>query len=84
MDDVASKGVPAILNTIATATNKSSSIIYIGHSRGSTLVFMYASENPEEAQKLLRGVVALSPIVYLNPNLVVRVLCYLAPIIGVR
>ena len=84
MDDVATKGVPAMLNTVATATNKSGSIIYIGHSRGSTLAFMYASENPKEAQKFLRGVVALSPIAYLNPNLVVRVLCNLAPIIGVR
>ncbi|XP_063924317.1 gastric triacylglycerol lipase-like [Zophobas morio] len=82
LDDVATKGVPAMLNTVATATNKSGSIIYIGHSRGSTLAFMYASENPKEAQKFLRGVVALSPIAYLNPNLVVRVLCNLAPIIG--
>ncbi|XP_063924460.1 lipase 3-like [Zophobas morio] len=81
LDDVASYEVPAILKTIASETNKSGSIIYIGHSRGTVLGFMYASEYPDEAQKYLRGVVALAPAVYLEFSFFFKIAFYVAAII---
>ncbi|XP_063924782.1 lipase member K-like [Zophobas morio] len=82
LDTVATKGISAILSTVATATSKSGSIIYIGHSRGATLAFMYAAEYPEEAQKILRGVVALSPIVYFEPVFYMKILFQLSPVLS--
>ncbi|XP_063907410.1 gastric triacylglycerol lipase-like [Zophobas morio] len=84
LDTVATKGISAILNTVATATNKSGSIIYIGHSRGATLAFMYASEYPEEAQKILTGVVALALIIYFEPVFYVKLLFQLSPVLSLN
>jgi lysosomal acid lipase/cholesteryl ester hydrolase len=63
---MAQKDIPSQLNLVANATGKAGEIIYIGHSMGTTLVFMYASEYPEETRELIQGLVALAPVVYLN------------------
>lgn len=59
------------------------SIVYVGHSRGTSLIFMYASEFPEEAAQLLHGFVALAPIVYFDPHEYVKIALTLAPALGV-
>ncbi|RZC40820.1 Abhydrolase 1 domain containing protein, partial [Asbolus verrucosus] len=46
--------IKAYLEIVGQVTGQAGSIIYVGHSRGTTLMFMYASAYPEEAQKLLR------------------------------
>ncbi|CAH1378794.1 unnamed protein product [Tenebrio molitor] len=66
LDAMAQKDIPSQLNLVANATGKAGEIIYIGHSMGTTLVFMYASEYPEETRELIQGLVALAPVVYLN------------------
>ena len=42
---------------------------------------MYASEYPDEAQKYLRGVVALAPAVYLEFSFFFKIVFYVAAII---
>ncbi|XP_063924459.1 gastric triacylglycerol lipase-like [Zophobas morio] len=81
LDDYASKGEPAILKTVAAETNKSGSIIFIGHSRATITSFMYMSENPQEAEKFIRGVVALSPAAYLDFSFHFRIVARLSPLI---
>ena len=83
LDTMASNDIPALLKLVANVTEKESAIIYIGHSRGATLIFMYASEYPAETQKLLKCVVALCPAVYLNAVWYIKLLSFWAPSIGV-
>lgn len=66
---------------MAAATNKSGSIIFIGHSRATITSFMYMSENPQEAQKFIRSVVALSPAAYLDFSFHLRIVARLSPLI---
>ncbi|XP_044266008.1 lipase member N-like [Tribolium madens] len=82
IDQVASNDVPTILEKVALETGKSGSIIYIGHSRGSTLIFMYASTFPQKTEKLLKGIIALSPVVYLDLDWYLKPLGKLGPLIG--
>jgi pimeloyl-ACP methyl ester carboxylesterase len=44
-----------------------SDVIYVGHSSGTTLVFMVASDF-DEIKHFLKGIIALSPIAYLDPR----------------
>jgi hypothetical protein len=60
------------------------SIIYVGHSKGSTLIFMYASEYSEESKSLLKGIIALSPIAYLEPRSHIQFLFTVTPTYGVN
>lgn len=53
-----------MLNFVAKLTN--SKLLYVGHSMGTTLSFMFSSEFSEEASNLLQGIVALAPVAYLN------------------
>lgn len=62
-----------ILNRVAEVTGQAGNIIYIGHSRGATVFFMYASEYPEESERLLKGVIGISPIVYMDPEVNVAI-----------
>jgi hypothetical protein len=54
------------LQLVADQTGRAGEIIYIGHSMGTTLGFMHASENPGKKQGLIKGLIALAPIVYLD------------------
>jgi lysosomal acid lipase/cholesteryl ester hydrolase len=66
LDTMAQKDIPSQLKLVANETGKAGHIFYIGYSMGATVAFMYASEYPEESQKLIQGLVALAPVVYLN------------------
>ena len=83
LDTMASNDIPALLKLVANVTEKESAIIYIGHSRGATLIFMYASEHPAETQKLLKCMVALCPVAYLDAVWYIKLLSFWAPSIGV-
>lgn len=84
IDELAANDVSASVEKIATETGKSGSIIYLGHSRGTTLAFMYASAFPKKAEKMLKGIIALSPIVYLDLVWYLKLLGRLGPLIGVK
>ncbi|RZC34843.1 gastric triacylglycerol lipase-like, partial [Asbolus verrucosus] len=66
LDDVAVNDIRTSLAAVARITGKRGSTIFIGHSLATIFIFMYASEYPEEAENLLKGAVAISPIVYLD------------------
>jgi pimeloyl-ACP methyl ester carboxylesterase len=66
LDVMAQKDIPSQLQLVANETGKAGEIIYIGHSMGTTLIFMYASEYPEETRELIQGFVTLAPVAYLN------------------
>jgi pimeloyl-ACP methyl ester carboxylesterase len=72
------------LKYIAHETEMGGSIIYVGHSKGTTLIFMYASEYPEETESLLKGIIALSPIAYMDPRLPSKLYFTVTPTIGVN
>jgi lysosomal acid lipase/cholesteryl ester hydrolase len=82
LDDLAHNDVPAALDLIANVTGKAGSIVYMGHSRGSTVILMYASSNPVHARRMLKGIVAFSPIAYLDVVWYLKDLIKLGPLIG--
>lgn len=84
MDTVAVYDISASLNKVANETGMEGSIIYIGHSRGTTLIFMYAAEYPEETERLLKGIIALSPIAFFNPKPYIEFLLTIGPSLGVN
>lgn len=61
MDEVALYDMPAILDTVTAHTSHKGNIIFIGHSLGSTIAMMYASEYPEEAKAHIRLFIFMSP-----------------------
>ncbi|XP_068898516.1 lipase member J-like [Tenebrio molitor] len=83
LDDSSANDLKASLNEVARVTGKKGSIIYVGHSRGSTIAFMFASQFPNDTKELLQGIVALSPIVYLELPSHWKLLLPAAPLIGV-
>ena len=68
--------LPAALNFVSKAKNNSK-VIYIGHSMGTTMSYVFASERPELAEKLVSAIFSLAPIAYLNHAKTPAV--YLAP-----
>ncbi|KAH0818291.1 hypothetical protein GEV33_004500 [Tenebrio molitor] len=82
LDTVAVYDISASLNKVANETGMEGSIIYIGHSRGTTLIFMYAAEYPEETERLLKGIIALSPIAFFNPKPYIEFLLTIGPSLG--
>ncbi|CAH1378612.1 unnamed protein product [Tenebrio molitor] len=53
----------------------------MGHSRDSTVIFMYASSNPVHARRMLKGIVAFSPIAYFDVVWYLKGLFKLGPLI---
>lgn len=66
IDTLAENDLLVMLNAVANANKSNKKIIYIGHSMGTTSVFMLASRFPYEIQNLLEVIIAFSPIVYLQ------------------
>jgi pimeloyl-ACP methyl ester carboxylesterase len=65
-DDLAAYDLKTSLRKVADETGMTRSIIHIGHSKGSALMLLFASEFPNEAHELLRGVIALCPVGYFD------------------
>jgi lysosomal acid lipase/cholesteryl ester hydrolase len=84
LDIAAADDIRTVLKYIAKETGMGGSIIYVGHSKGSTLIFMYASEYSEESKSLLKGIIALSPIAYLEPRSHIKFLFTMTPTFGVN
>lgn len=61
IDELAHYDVPAMLRFVSHETGNKGNIIYIGHSLGTALGLIYASEFPEESKSLLSLLVLLSP-----------------------
>ncbi|CAG9840550.1 unnamed protein product [Diabrotica balteata] len=58
--------IPLMLEYISEKTDNKKKIIYIGHSMGTSISYVYAIEKKEHAEKYLRGLVSLSPVATLN------------------
>jgi pimeloyl-ACP methyl ester carboxylesterase len=65
-DDLAAYDLKTSLRKVADETGMTRSIIHIGHSKGSALMLLFASEFPNEANEFLRGVIALCPVGYFD------------------
>ncbi|CAH0555552.1 unnamed protein product [Brassicogethes aeneus] len=75
--------LPAIIDFVAQNTGQKGNIIYIGHSMGTTMSFVYASLLPDHAKENLKGIISLAPIAYLrNIRSVVKFAVPFADIIG--
>lgn len=56
--------LPAMLNHVSNITGKEGDVIYIGHSMGTTMFYVYASLFPEIASSAVRLMVGLAPVAY--------------------
>jgi pimeloyl-ACP methyl ester carboxylesterase len=65
-NDLAEYDMRASLQKVANVTDKAGFIIYVGHSRGTALMFMFASEFPKEANQLIKGTIFLCPVAYID------------------
>ncbi|XP_060526854.1 lipase member K-like isoform X2 [Cylas formicarius] len=63
--EMGTKDLPAILYHISNITKKPGEIIYIGHSMGTTMAFVFSSVLPEMA-KNLKLIVAMAPTAYMT------------------
>lgn len=61
MDEIALYDLPAIIETIEKATGTKGEILFVGHSLGSTVALMYATEYPEAAKEHIRFFLFMSP-----------------------
>ncbi|RZC35006.1 Abhydro lipase domain containing protein [Asbolus verrucosus] len=64
--EIAIYDIPAIIDFIKTETGKKNKIIYIGHSMGTSISYVYASLKPEDAVNNLKSIVSLAPIAYMD------------------
>ncbi|XP_049823892.1 lipase member K-like [Aethina tumida] len=62
----ATRDIPAKLDLIANVTGQAGNIIYMGHSMGTTMAFVYCSVNVTHCRNNLRAIIALGPIANLN------------------
>lgn len=61
MDEIAIYDLPAIIETIEKTTGRKGEILFVGHSLGSTLGLMYATEFPKIAKDHIRFFLFMSP-----------------------
>lgn len=66
MDQLARYDLSAELKFVANATGMAGDIIYIGHSMGTTISYMYSIAKKKEAESLLKGIISWSPVAYLD------------------
>ncbi|KAL3266972.1 hypothetical protein HHI36_011121 [Cryptolaemus montrouzieri] len=57
--------LPAVIRFISKTTGKGGDILYVGHSMGTTMFFVFSSLKPEIA-KLVKFMVALAPVAYMK------------------
>lgn len=57
--------IPAALSHVSNITGKGGDIIYIGHSMGTTMFFIFSSLLPKTAQ-LIKVMVGLGPAAYMT------------------
>ena len=59
------RDLPSVLSYVANVTGKGGEIVYVGHSMGTTMFFVYSSVLKEEA-KVVKAMVALAPVAYMT------------------
>ncbi|XP_045480546.1 lipase 3-like [Harmonia axyridis] len=57
--------LPAVIQFISTTTGKGGEILYVGHSMGTTMFYVFSSLRPEIA-KLVKLMVSLAPVAYMK------------------
>lgn len=62
MDEIAGYDLPAAFKLISMKTGSRKSIIYVGHSMGTTLSYLYASSDEEHRDGYLKGLISLAPV----------------------
>ncbi|XP_019871145.1 gastric triacylglycerol lipase [Aethina tumida] len=58
--------IPANLDVVAKVTGQAGNIIYVGHSMGTTISYIYCSVNVTHCKNNLKAVISLAPIANLN------------------
>ncbi|CAH1971160.1 unnamed protein product [Acanthoscelides obtectus] len=66
LDELALYDMVAYIEYVAKVTNQKGNIIYIGHSMGTTISYIYASERRRHANEHLRGMISLAPVAFIN------------------
>lgn len=58
--------LPAMVDFITKTTGQKGNLVYIGHSMGTTISYIYASVNPEHAKDHIETIISLAPVAYMN------------------
>ncbi|XP_019879730.1 gastric triacylglycerol lipase [Aethina tumida] len=58
--------IPAIIDTIANVSGQPGKLIYVGHSMGTTISYIYASVNRTHCKNNVKAIISLAPIANLN------------------
>ncbi|XP_049823891.1 gastric triacylglycerol lipase-like [Aethina tumida] len=58
--------IPAIIDTIANVSGQPGKLIYVGHSMGTTISYIYASVNRTHCKNNVKAIISLAPIAKLN------------------
>lgn len=66
LDELGKYDVSAELKLIKDVTGTSKKIIYIGHSMGTTISYIYAISKAEEAKEMLAGIISMAPVAYMD------------------
>ncbi|XP_044270642.1 lipase member K-like [Tribolium madens] len=72
LDDIAAVDIPTQLEFVFNDSGQKA--VYVGHSMGTTVSFMFASKYPDLASQYLERIVALAPVVYLNGDLAITLI----------
>lgn len=63
--EMGTQDLPAIVDHISERNHQKGNIIYIGHSMGTTISYIYSSIMKEHAETNLKAIISFAPIAYL-------------------
>lgn len=75
IDTLAKYDLPAKLELVANVTGQGGKIIYLGHSMGTTVGFMYASESNKN---LVEKFIMMAPVAYMHGLMLIEMLIPIA------
>lgn len=58
--------IPRQLDEISAVTGLRGKIIYIGHSMGTTMSYIYSIKRKQHAEETLIGIISLAPVAYMH------------------
>lgn len=77
--------LPACIDFIATRTGEKGNLIYVGHSMGTTISYIYSTVKRKHAEDNVKAIISLAPVAYMkNVMGAFRLLAPLAPLVAVR
>lgn len=58
--------IPVFIDMIRSKSKSGEKVIYLGHSMGTTISYIYASMRREHAQQNIKAIISVAPIAFMN------------------